>query len=158
MGRLTGELGDPDPIEVVALVVERHGHVQRVPGHDDVGRSRVEHHSVERRVGLHEPAVVLRREVGLELVPRQDEPVHPGGQLPERGRQLGVWNTSSAQIICTHVVPLFERVLMTMSPSRYSKSSQRPLSSSGTGTGPGSIAGPAADALAQESSPLFEGP
>ncbi len=41
-----------------------------------------------------------------------------------------VWNTSSAQIICTQVVPLFDRVLMTMSPSRNAKPSHRPLSSS----------------------------
>jgi hypothetical protein len=42
----------------------------------------------------------------------------------------GVWNTSRAQIICIHVVPLFERVLITMSPSRKAKPSQRALSSS----------------------------
>ena len=42
-----------------------------------------------------------------------------------------VWNTSRAQIICIHVVPLLERVLMTMSPSRNGKRVHRPLSSSG---------------------------
>jgi hypothetical protein len=42
----------------------------------------------------------------------------------------GVRRISKAQIICIHVVPLFERVLMTMSPSRNGKSSQRALSSS----------------------------
>ena len=41
------------------------------------------------------------------------------------------WKTSNAQIICIQVVPLFDRVLITMSPGRKSKSSQRPLSSSG---------------------------
>jgi hypothetical protein len=35
-----------------------------------------------------------------------------------------------AQIICIHVERLFERVLMTMSPSRNGKPSQRALSSS----------------------------
>jgi len=43
---------------------------------------------------------------------------------------LGVWKTSRAQIICIHVERLFERVLMTMSPSRNGKPSQRALSSS----------------------------
>ncbi len=46
-----------------------------------------------------------------------------------RGRS-GVWNTSSAAIICSHVVPLFDRVLITMSPSRNGNPSHRPLSSS----------------------------
>ena len=40
------------------------------------------------------------------------------------------WNTSSAQIICSQVVPLLERVLMTMSPVRKGKPIQRALSSS----------------------------
>jgi len=43
----------------------------------------------------------------------------------------GSWNTSRAQIICIHVVPLLERVLITMSPTRKGKPSQRALSSSG---------------------------
>ena len=38
---------------------------------------------------------------------------------------------SSAQIICIQVVPHFEGVEITMSPSRNSKSSQRLLSASG---------------------------
>jgi hypothetical protein len=42
----------------------------------------------------------------------------------------GVWNTSSAQIICIQVVPLFERVLITMSPGRNAKPDHRALSSS----------------------------
>jgi len=41
-----------------------------------------------------------------------------------------VWKTSSAQIICIHVVPLLDRVLITMSPCRNGKPSQRALSSS----------------------------
>lgn len=42
----------------------------------------------------------------------------------------GVWKISSAQIICIHVVPLFDRVLMTMSPCRYGNPAHRALSSS----------------------------
>ena len=42
----------------------------------------------------------------------------------------GDWKTSSAQTICIQVVPLFDRVEMTMSPSRNGKPSQRALSSS----------------------------
>ena len=42
----------------------------------------------------------------------------------------GVPNTSSAQIICIHVVPDFERVEITMSPRRKRKEAQRALSSS----------------------------
>jgi len=37
---------------------------------------------------------------------------------------------SSAQIICTHVVPVLDRVLITMSSSRYGKPIHRALSSS----------------------------
>ena len=48
----------------------------------------------------------------------------------------GVWKISSAQIICIQVVPLLERVLMTMSPSRNRKLSQRALSSSPRRTAP----------------------
>ena len=42
----------------------------------------------------------------------------------------GVWKTSSAQIIWSHVVPLFDRVLITMSPGRNANPTQRALSSS----------------------------
>jgi hypothetical protein len=37
---------------------------------------------------------------------------------------------SRAQIICIQVVPLFDRVLITMSPARNGKPTQRVLSSS----------------------------
>jgi hypothetical protein len=40
----------------------------------------------------------------------------------------GVWNTSSAQICCIQVVPHFGGVLITMSPGRNAKPSQRALS------------------------------
>ena len=39
-----------------------------------------------------------------------------------------VWKTSSAQIICVHVVPHLGGVLMTMSSGRNAKPSQRALS------------------------------
>ena len=54
---------------------------------------------------------------------------HGDSSLSGAGRS-GVWNTSNAQIICIHVVPLFDRVLMTMSPGRKGKPVHRPLSSS----------------------------
>jgi hypothetical protein len=50
--------------------------------------------------------------------------------LSRRGRSAS-WKTRRAQIICAHVVPLLERVLITMSPDRKGKPDQRPLSSSG---------------------------
>src|SRR6476660_786867 len=42
----------------------------------------------------------------------------------------GVPKTSSATMLCIHVVPCFVRVLITTSPSRSAKPSHRPLSSS----------------------------
>src|SRR5262249_35085035 len=54
-------------------------------------------------------------------------------QGESRGSGAGrsaVWKISRAQIICIHVVPLLDRVLMTMSPGRNGNASQRPLSSS----------------------------
>ena len=41
---------------------------------------------------------------------------------------LGVWKISRAQIICVQVVPHLAGVLITMSPGRKRKSSQRELS------------------------------
>ena len=43
----------------------------------------------------------------------------------------GVWKTKRAQIICSHVVPVLDRALMTMSPSRNGNPIHRELSSSG---------------------------
>ena len=56
--------GDPLPVEVVALVVERDGHVERVPGDHDVRGPRVERHAVERGVGLDEPPVLAAPPAG----------------------------------------------------------------------------------------------
>ncbi len=49
------------------------------------------------------------------------------GSVPGRSP---VWKISSAQIICIQVVPLLDRVLITMSPSRNGNPDHRPLSSS----------------------------
>src|ERR1700761_4993239 len=54
-----------------------------------------------------------------------------GDSRPSGAGRSGVWKISSAQIICTQVVPVLDRVLITMSPSRNGKPSQRALSSSG---------------------------
>ncbi len=72
----------------------------------------------------------LRLEPVDHLVERFDLVVEPGREVTQRLRELRVWKTRSAQIICIQVVPLLDRVLMTMSPCRKGKSSQRPLSSS----------------------------
>ena len=54
------------------------------------------------------------------------------GESSGNGRgNRSLWKTRSAQIICIHVVPLFERVLMTMSPDRKGNPVHRQLSSSG---------------------------
>ena len=127
----TQELADPPPVEILALVVEGHRHVEGIPHGDDVGAPRIERDPVERGVGLDEPPVALGRELGVHLsrgVPSQSS---QGDSRASGSGQLGRWKMSRAQIIWTQVVPLFERVLMTMSPSRKGKPIQRPLSSSG---------------------------
>jgi hypothetical protein len=53
-----------------------------------------------------------------------------GDSSPSGAGSRGVWNTSSAQIICIQVVPLLDRVLITMSPSRNGNPDHRALSSS----------------------------
>ena len=53
-----------------------------------------------------------------------------GDSSPSGRGRSGESKISSAQIIWTHVVPDFDRALMTMSSARKSKSSQRALSSS----------------------------
>ena len=54
-----------------------------------------------------------------------------GDSSPSGAGRSGVWKTRSAQTICIQVVPCFDRVLMTMSPSAERESAHRPLSSSG---------------------------
>ena len=55
---------------------------------------------------------------------------HGDSSISGRGSS-GVRRMSSRQIICTQVVPLFDRVLTTTSPARNGKPSHRALSSSG---------------------------
>ena len=104
---LAGEPTDALAVEVVALVVERHGHVEGMAPDDDVRRAHVERNSVEWRVRLHEPTVLLRGEMCVHVgggVPSQSS---HGEISPKGAGRSAVWNTSSAQIIWTHVVPLF---------------------------------------------------
>jgi hypothetical protein len=54
-----------------------------------------------------------------------------GDSSPSGRGTSGVWKINRAQIICIHVVPLFDLVVITMSPSRNGKPRHRPLSSSG---------------------------
>ncbi len=54
-----------------------------------------------------------------------------GDISPSGSGRSGVRKTRSAQIICIHVVPCLERVLITMSPSRNGNAAHRALSSSG---------------------------
>ena len=75
--RFPGERADAFAIEVVALVVQRHRHVERVPRDHDEGGARVEGDPVERRVRLEEPPVLLRREPSVEVVTRSSEPIEP---------------------------------------------------------------------------------
>ena len=81
-------------------------------------------------MGLDESAVGLRLEVFEKIGLRQDKPVEPGDSSASGRGRSGVSKISSAQIIWTQVVPDLERVLMTMSSLRKTKSSHRALSSS----------------------------
>ena len=81
-----------------------------------------------RGVGLDEPAVGLRVEIGDHVVARAVSMSSHGEMRSSGCSKVVVWNTSSAQIICIHVVPHFGGVQMTMSPGRNSKPSQRALS------------------------------
>jgi len=47
---------------------------------------------------------------------------------PGQAGRSGVWKMSRAQMICIQVVPLRDRVLITMSPGRNVNPSQRALS------------------------------
>ena len=67
-GRPAGQLGDPLPVEVVALVVERDGHVQGVARDHHVGRPAVEDHTVEGCVGLDDASTGLGLEPGEQVV------------------------------------------------------------------------------------------
>jgi len=51
---MAGEAAETPSVDVVAVVVERYRHVQRVAGHHDVGGPRVEADAVE--INTHETA------------------------------------------------------------------------------------------------------
>jgi len=74
---LAGQLPEPDAVDVAAVMVERHGHVQRVPGGDQVGDARVERNPVQRGVRLDEPPVLLPGKLGKHLFPRRDQVIQP---------------------------------------------------------------------------------
>jgi hypothetical protein len=70
---LTRELAHPGPVDVVALVAQRHDHVERVAGSHEVRRAVVDRDPVQWRVGLDEPSMALRRRFrGLEDQQRAD--------------------------------------------------------------------------------------
>jgi hypothetical protein len=64
-------------VEVVALVVQGHRHVERMPGDHDVGGLPVQRYSIERGMGLDEPAMLLGRQPRIHLVAGCDQPVQP---------------------------------------------------------------------------------
>ena len=86
--RLPRELAHPLAVDVGTVVVERHRHVEGVPGDHDVGGPGVEGDPVERCVGLDHPAVILRVEPRVHLLLRGDEPVQPRGKLRQRRGQV----------------------------------------------------------------------
>jgi hypothetical protein len=78
---LTDELGEAFAVEVGCLVIEGHGHVERVTCHHDVADLGLEREPVQRRVRLDESAMLLGGEGGEDLFVRRYEPVEPGRQL-----------------------------------------------------------------------------
>ena len=85
---LAGQLPEPRAVDVVALVVERHGHVERMPGRHDVGGARIEGNPVQRRMCLDEPPVLLGGKLGIHLLARHDQVIQPRRELRERGREF----------------------------------------------------------------------
>ena len=75
---LAGEFPQTPAVDVGALMVERHGHVQRVTTDDDVRGPPVEGYPVKRRVRFNEPPVLLGGQPGKEVVWWRPQPVHPG--------------------------------------------------------------------------------
>ena len=70
----------------------------------------------------------LRREIGEHVVGSRVSMSSQGETRSSGSANVVVWNTSSAEIICIHVVPHFAGVQMRMSSGRSSKPSQRALS------------------------------
>lgn len=94
-------LDEPVEVHVHEMVVVGDGDVPRVAPDHDVRDVVAERNPVERRVGLDEPAVVLR---------------------------TGPPKISKPHSVCTQVVPLLGGVEMTISPVRNRNASQRRLS------------------------------
>ena len=78
-----------------------------------------ERKSVEGCVRFYEPAVLLRCQLSEHVFTGHDQPVEPGRQLHQAeraGRRSGT--REGRQIIWAQVVPVLDRVLITMSPGR----------------------------------------
>jgi len=75
--RQADQLPEPGAVDVAAVVVERYGHIQRVPGGDQVGDARVERNPVQRGVRFDESPVLLRGKLGEHLFPRRDQVIQP---------------------------------------------------------------------------------
>ncbi len=86
--RRPGERCQPLPVDVVALVVQRHGQVERVPGDHDIGRARVERDPVERGVRLDDPPVLLGLEPAYDVLDGLDRVVEPRREHRQRRRQV----------------------------------------------------------------------
>jgi hypothetical protein len=59
-------------IDVLALMVEGHSHVEGMAGHDDVSGLRIQWDPVQGGVRLDEPAVLLRVQLRGQLVARSN--------------------------------------------------------------------------------------
>jgi len=80
-----------------------------MPANHDVGRSGIEGNTIERRVCLDEPAMLLCFDPRHDQIERFPSQSTHGESSTNRVGKTGDWNTNRAQIICTQVVPLFER-------------------------------------------------
>src|ERR1039457_1748270 len=76
-------------IDVVELMVQRHEHVERMPGGHYVGDLGVERNPVEWGVRFDEPPVLLLGQLGIHVIKRQDRVIQPRREAPEWGRELG---------------------------------------------------------------------
>jgi hypothetical protein len=72
-----GQRPDLCAVEVIALVVERHGRVERMAGRHDVGGAGVEGNPVQRRVRLDEAPVLLGGKPGVHLLTWRDQVIQP---------------------------------------------------------------------------------
>ena len=72
-------------VHVLHVVTVRQRHVARVSAHTDVGHPLVERQSVQRRVGLDEPAVLLSVQIAHDIGQGPGEHVEPGRDKIQRG-------------------------------------------------------------------------